>query len=63
MNEAPPMLENETCAVMNDVMNRLTALKRGNPHLDTETKKSAALLETMVRSMQAVILDDSLRII
>ena len=56
-------LENETCELMTEVMNRLTALKQGNPYLDTETKRSAVLLETMVTAMQAVILDDSLRII
>jgi len=57
------MLENETCELMTNVMNRLIDLKQGNPYLDTETKRSAVLLETMVRAMQDVVLDNSLRII
>ena len=56
-------LENELCVMMDNVMNRLTALKQGNPHLNTETKRSAVLLDTMVRAMRAVVLDESLKII
>ena len=67
MNETPMTetvadLEYMTCELMNAAMQRLTTLKQGNPYLDTDTKRSAAMLETMVQALRAVILDESMQI-